>query len=58
MAINEVTWVVGRSATRASWDCLVKSRAAVLRGVGMNWEIAEIDLAPPFEGVDLHAMVN
>jgi NDMA-dependent alcohol dehydrogenase len=38
--------------------CVVKSRAAVLRGVGQDWEIAEIDLDPPRAGealVRMHA---
>ncbi|MDT5139039.1 MAG: hypothetical protein QOD58_3301, partial [Mycobacterium sp.] len=28
----------------------MKSRAAVLHGVGMDWEVTEVDLDPPHEG--------
>ena len=35
----------------------MKCRAAVLRGVGMDWEIREVDLDPPRNGEVLVRMV-
>ena len=39
------------------WEAVVKCRAAVLRGVGQDWEVCEVDIDEPAAGEVLVRMV-
>ncbi len=45
-----ITTVAPRPRCRGQWESVVKTRAAILREVGKDWEVVELDLDPPKAG--------